>query len=236
MIRYAITGGNHGLFLKRDRAAVTPGHAGPFCLDDPDPFPDTPFLPSVPSTSLLDQVRCFAQQGVGYLQLREKHLAAGELAAIARQVLDILNLAAAENGFRTRLLINTRADVAAATGADGVHLPAAAGGLLPSQVRRLYRSIGLAPPIVSQACHTLAEIRNSLPQQPDLILFSPVFGKTMANGLTMPPVGLGALREACHLAASVPVLALGGVTEANTAACLEAGAAGIAAIRLFQPV
>jgi thiamine-phosphate pyrophosphorylase len=47
-----------------------------------------------------------------------------------------------------------------------------------------------------------------------------------------PPTGLNLLKEACH--ANIPVLALGGITLSNAHSCLAAGAAGIAAIRLFQ--
>ncbi|HKR27889.1 MAG TPA: thiamine phosphate synthase, partial [Acidobacteriaceae bacterium] len=65
-----------------------------------------------------------------------------------------------------------------------------------------------------------------------LLLFSPVFEKvteqSVANGQ-----GLAALRAAVEVAAPAPVIALGGVTEKNAAACVENGAAGIAAIRLF---
>jgi thiamine-phosphate pyrophosphorylase len=42
------------------------------------------------------------------------------------------------------------------------------------------------------------------------------------------------LHEACLAATPLPVLALGGVTAENQQQCLAAGAAGIAAIRLFQ--
>jgi thiamine-phosphate pyrophosphorylase len=47
------------------------------------------------------------------------------------------------------------------------------------------------------------------------------------------PVGLEALREAAQVA-GVPVLALGGLTRENAGECLAAGAAGLAAITLFQ--
>jgi thiamine-phosphate pyrophosphorylase len=61
-------------------------------------------------------------------------------------------------------------------------------------------------------------------------VFAPVFEKKDAPGTSA--AGLEALRQACR--ARIPVLALGGVTLQNTESCLEAGAAGIAAIRLFQ--
>jgi thiamine-phosphate pyrophosphorylase len=61
----------------------------------------------------------------------------------------------------------------------------------------------------------------------DFAVFAPVFEKGNAR-----PAGLEGLREACR--ASIPVLALGGVTLQNAQACLDAGAAGIAGIRLFQ--
>jgi thiamine-phosphate pyrophosphorylase len=63
-----------------------------------------------------------------------------------------------------------------------------------------------------------------------LAIFAPVFEKKDAFGVT--PAGLEKLRQACR--EKIPVLALGGVTLQNARSCLEAGAAGIAAIRLFQ--
>ena len=57
-----------------------------------------------------------------------------------------------------KLLINSRADVAVAAGADGVHLTSAPGSLTPAQVRQLYAAAGLPEPVVSVSCHTLAEV------------------------------------------------------------------------------
>jgi thiamine-phosphate pyrophosphorylase len=66
-------------------------------------------------------------------------------------------------------------------------------------------------------------------QRVDLILFSPVFEK-----LSHPTHGIPGLRRACAAAQGIPVFALGGVTAANAAECVAAGATGIAAIRLFE--
>ena len=66
------------------------------------------------------------------------------------------------------------------------------------------------------------------------ILFAPVFSKALPTQ-TLPGTGLALLRAACLLAVPTPVLALGGITPQNTQSCLDAGAAGIAAIRLFCP-
>jgi thiamine-phosphate pyrophosphorylase len=85
--------------------------------------------------------------------------------------------------------------------------------------------------IVSVSCHTLDDVRRSL--DADFLLFSPVFEKSVAGEHVTEGTGLELLREACLAAGRVPVLALGGITAENTNTCLEAGAAGIAGIRLF---
>ncbi|MEO8736805.1 MAG: thiamine phosphate synthase, partial [Edaphobacter sp.] len=68
---------------------------------------------------------------------------------------------------------------------------------------------------------------------PDIILYGPVFQKSIADRLISPGQGLEALHCACLAAAPIPIYALGGVTPENTPACLQAGATGIAGIRLF---
>lgn len=189
-------------------------------------------LPHAKTPPLLDQIRRLTQSvppGIDLIQLREKHLPPGELARLAREILALLAAA----GSPIRLLINTRADVALATAAHGVHLPSPPGGLTPTQIRTLYRTRNLPRPLVSKACHTLAEVLATRQDPPDLILFSPVFGKSLP-GAHLPGTGLPTLATACAFAHPTPVLALGGITPHNTPACLQAGAAGIAGIRTFQ--
>jgi thiamine-phosphate pyrophosphorylase len=168
----------------------------------------------------------WSTQRLDYVQLRDKRLPAGELVTLARTLLPHLGA--------TQLLINGRPDVALASGAAGVHLTSAPGELTPAQVREVFSLAQAAPPILSVSCHTLDEVRRAHQAAVDLILFGPVFEKRVARQLIRDGSGLALLREACQAAASTPVLALGGITEDNTADCLEAGAAGIAAIRLFQ--
>ena len=170
-----------------------------------------------------------AERGVGYVQLREKALPDGELLALARVIVaDIASVRGAE----LKLLLNARPDIAVAAGeAVGVHLTSRAGELTPRQVREVFGE-GAAR-CVSVACHTVEEVARAHAEGADLVLFGPVFEKRVAGLHIRDGSGLEQLRRACRTAKGTPVLALGGVTEENAGACVEAGAAGIAAIRLF---
>lgn len=160
---------------------------------------------------MLEVIRDQMHLGVEYIQIREKDVSARELFEFTLAVLE------ARNDMRkhaaTKILVNSRSDVAVATGADGVHLPAKAP------------ACALPGLIVAKSCHTLEEVKAA---DADLIAFGPVFD-TPGKGL---PVGLEQLRKACKL--GKPVYALGGVNWENAAACLQAGAEGIAGVRLFQ--
>ena len=184
-------------------------------------------------TALLRQAARLAAEGIDFLQLRERDLSAAALASLARNLLATL----CEHNPATRLLVNSRADVAIATHADGVHLTSSPNELTPAQVRALYAAASLPEPVISLACHTLAEVARAASSAPDerptLILFGPVFEKVVGNKLVTAGAGLDLLRAACAAAAPIPVLALGGINPANTDSCLAAGAMGIAAIRLF---
>lgn len=185
--------------------------------------------------ALLAKIAEAARCSVNYVQLREKDLTARDLEVIAREAVATIRenvLTTSHQPPTTRLLINSRTDIALAVGADGVHLrsddiPAADARSLWTQALARSSPPAGRSPVIAVSCHTPADVIRAQSEGADFAVFAPVFEKKDA-----PPAGLAALREACK--AKIPVLALGGVTLENTAACLEAGAAGIAAIRLFQ--
>jgi thiamine-phosphate pyrophosphorylase len=109
-----------------------------------------------------------------------------------------------------------------------VHLPGDAAPDAALQARKLFAAAGRRA-VISRACHSAAEAAEDAA---GLLLYAPVFEKAL-GGEAIPGRGLEALAEACRAAGSTPVLALGGVTVENAAACVAAGAAGVAAIRLF---
>ena len=180
--------------------------------------------------ALLRQASGWIGDGIDFIQLREKDLPAADIAILARKILQAIALVASP----TKLLINSRTDIAIATGAHGVHLPSDRGELTPVQVRRLYASANLTPPIVTISCHTLEEARRGREDCASAILFAPVFEKSLPGGRMLQGEGLERLHTACIAAAPVPIYALGGVTLENASACMAAGASGIAGIRLFH--
>ncbi len=186
---------------------------------------------------LLDKIAKAAYAGVNYIQLREKDLSIRELESLAREAVQIiLQLRTKNRELRTDLLINSRTDVALAIGAAGVHLPA--NDVSAEDVRKIWRcgaadlarEISTENPRISISCHSPEEVFQAAAKAANLALFAPVFEKKDAPGTS--PKGLDTLHEACQ--AKIPVLALGGIALQNARSCLHAGAAGIAAIRLFQ--
>ncbi len=169
--------------------------------------------------ALVAQAARLAREGVDYLQLREKDLPEGELVTLARA----MHAAIREAGGSTLLLLNGPPALAQWAGADGVHLSST------TFAQNLQSHHGL---LVSASCHTLPDVARAQ-EFADLILFAPVFEKRVAGEVVVPGVGLDALRDACDAAGEVPVLALGGVTQANAPECLHAGASGYASVRTF---
>jgi thiamine-phosphate pyrophosphorylase len=182
---------------------------------------------------LLTKIREAVEAGIDYIQLREKDLPTRDLETLTREALQTIQeakLRTENRELKTKLLINSRTDVALATAADGVHLPA--NDLSPDEVRRIWNCSAGAPTrvTISLSCHSPEEVPQAAENGGDLALFAPVFEKK--DRPNTQRAGLDALHQACQF--KIPVLALGGITLDNAAACLRAGAAGIAAIRLFQ--
>jgi thiamine-phosphate pyrophosphorylase len=176
-------------------------------------------------SALLAKIAEAAFCGVDFIQLREKDLPTRDLETLARAA----RLGTENREPPTALLINSRSDVALACGADGVHLPA--DDLSPSEVRKIWAKAGHATrPLITVSCHSADEVARAASDGADFALFAPVFEKKDAPHVS--PAGFDQLREVCRQ--RIPVLALGGVTLENARACVDAGAAGIAAIRLFQ--
>jgi len=191
---------------------------------------------------LLEKVAECAAAGIEMVQLREKDLEARALEELA------LKAMAALGASRTQLLINSRTDVALACGAHGVHLPA--HDLRASEVRAIFLQATAfqatsakhvpataqagAVPVIGVSAHSVTEVASAEAHGADFAVFGPVFEKEGSTNRE----GLEQLRLICHRAEMaqppMPVLALGGITLENAQRCLEAGAAGIAAIRLFQ--
>lgn len=130
-------------------------------------------------------------------------------------------------GSATRLLINDRSDIAAASGADGVHLTT---NSLPAEVVR--RAFG-DQFLIGTSTHSLEEAMLAARGGADFIVYGPVFD-TVSKREYGSALGLTSLARVSSELAPFPVLALGGVTLGNVPDCIRAGAKGVAAIRMFN--
>jgi thiamine-phosphate pyrophosphorylase len=157
--------------------------------------------------------------GVDWLQVREKDLSDRDLFGLVAALSPLAARSA------VALLVNGRPDIALAAGATGVHLPSE--GLPTGWVRSMCPS----PLLVVRSCHSVEDARRAQAEGADAVTLGPVF-PTPSKAAFGEPMGLEAFSRAC-CGVEIPVLALGGVGPAEVPAVLAAGAAGVAAIRLF---
>jgi thiamine-phosphate pyrophosphorylase len=173
---------------------------------------------------LQESIRNAVTAGAGWIQIREKDLEGSALIELARIAVAQTRSASA------RVLINDRLDVALAANAAGVHLGEKSMPL--EAVAAWRRSAGRRDFLIGVSTHSLESALAAERGGADYIFFGPVF-ETPSKAEYGAPQGIARLREVCA-AVNIPVLAIGGVNSKNTRECLKAGAAGVAAIRMFQ--
>ena len=179
---------------------------------------------SLAETPLIELIREAVAAGVDLVQVREKDLG-------TRPLVDLVERAvAAARGASTRIVVNDRLDVALALGAAGVHL--GRQSMPASAVREAVERLGRPDFLVGVSCHSLEEALEAESSGASYVLLGPIFA-TLSKLRYGPPLGIEKLREVTARVRT-PVLALGGITVERVRPCLQAGAAGIAGISLFQ--
>ncbi|HEX9918480.1 MAG TPA: thiamine phosphate synthase [Pyrinomonadaceae bacterium] len=165
-----------------------------------------------------EQVARLRDGGARFIQLREKHLSPRDFYDAAEATLDL----ARERG--VSLIINDRADIALAIGADGVHL--GQDDLDPAAARRLLGERF----IIGFSTHNVAQAIQAARLPINYIALGPIFPtRTKAN--PDPTVGLEALRRVRDaIDPAVALVAIGGLTRDTARAALDAGADSVALI------
>lgn len=169
--------------------------------------------------ALVARVGAAARAGVHLIQVRERDLEGGPLTRLVARCVDAVRRTP------TRIVVNERTDVALAAGAHGVHLR---GESLPaSRVRTI------VPPgfLIGRSVHSIVEVQAASAEgAADYLLFGTVFPTPSKAGRTA--AGTSALAAAAA-AATIPVLAVGGMKLDTAGLVAATGAAGVAAIGLF---
>ena len=169
---------------------------------------------------MLGVIGACADGGVDLVQIRETGLTDRRLLALVREAMVRIR------GTRARVVVNDRADIALAAGAAGVHLKDDA-----RDASRI-RAMGPAGWLIGRSVHDAATARAAAGGDVDYLIAGTVFASASKPG--REPLGLDGLGAIVGAAAPCPVLAIGGVGVDNVREVAQAGAAGIAGIRLFR--
>jgi thiamine-phosphate pyrophosphorylase len=164
----------------------------------------------------VDLARLAIDGGADTIQLRDKTKGAGELVEIARTVGEVCKAAG------VLFIVNDRADIALAAGADGVHL---GQNDLPVGVARTIMGDGK---IIGGSASTLDEAIEVEEQGADYVGFGHIYA-TASKIKEGPPKGPAVLREVSKTL-NIPVIAIGGIGIDNVVSVMNAGAWGVAVI------
>ncbi len=171
--------------------------------------------------NILELVSAAVDARISLVQLREKRLNALRLFELAKRAAQITRASA------TRLLVNDRADIAVAAGADGVHLSTRSveSGIIRDCFGENF--------LIGCSTHSLSEVVAARDGGADFVVFGPIF-QTDSKAQYGAPIGVEVLKETTKEMALYPIVALGGISALNARECLGAGASGIAGIGLFS--
>jgi thiamine-phosphate pyrophosphorylase len=164
-----------------------------------------------------DQVKQLIDGGATLIQLREKTLSPRDFLQDAREALSIAH------GAGVKLIINDRVDIALATGADGVHL-----GQTDMPVEAARRLLG-GRAIIGYSTHNLNQVEEAVRLPIDYLAFGPIF-PTATKQDPDPIVGLDLLADVKKRVGSMPLIAIGGITNERAATVLARGADSVAVI------
>ena len=163
------------------------------------------------------QVLTLSLSGARLIQLREKELEAREFYGEAAAAISV----ARQQG--VRIIINDRVDVAHALKADGVHL--GQEDLPPEAARQILGNES----IIGVSTHNLEQVQLAAEMPVDYVALGPIFPTNTKQSPNIP-VGLDAVRKARELLGTIPLVAIGGITEANGRQLLDAGCSALAVI------
>lgn len=186
---------------------------GSFRLPQIYPITDT----RISGLSHADQVALFAERGATLVQLREKHAPALRFYEEAKAALAV----AAERGLQ--LIVNDRVDIAMAIGGAGVHL--GQDDLPPEAARRLLGDDA----VIGYSTHSVTQALKASQLPIDYLAIGPIFS-TSTKENPDPVVGLDGLRTVREALGGLPLVAIGGITPANAAEVIQAGADSVAMI------
>ena len=173
--------------------------------------------------NIIGQAEAAARAGISLFQLREKSLSVRLVYILACECVSVTR------GSNTLVLVNDRADIAAAAGAAGVHL--STRSVSPAAIRSVFGG----QLIVGVSTHSLEEASRAHREGADFATFGPVF-ETASKSVYGPAVGLGQLARVASALSPFPLIALGGLSTERVETCLRAGAAGVAGISMFATI
>jgi thiamine-phosphate pyrophosphorylase len=177
------------------------------------PITDT----QISGLSQVDQARRLIDGGAKIIQLREKRAGWREFFEAAVEVMQLAKVSG------TCVIINDRADIAIAVSADGVHL--GQDDMPPEKARQLLGDHA----IIGYSTHTVAQALAAAKLPVDYIAIGPIF-ETNSKEDTGRTVGLEGIRAVREAIGDRPLVAIGGIVEADLASVFAAGADSAAMI------